>query len=1048
MVSYNPKAVEEEVLSFWKNKKIYEKQKKLYARSKKRWSFTDGPITANNPMGVHHAWGRTLKDIYLRYKAMQRFNIRRQNGFDCQGLWVEVEVEKEKGFKSKADIEKYGVKNFIKDCRERVERMSKKITEQSIRLGQWMDWDDSYYTHLDKPNEYKWMFLKFCNDRGWLYKGVDVVPWCPRCSCTVSKHAITTEGYWEETDKALFMKFPVKGKQNEYFLVFTTTAWTVPADVALAANPNVYYVRAKKGNEVYILAEKLVDSVLGKDVDILDKFPGTDLEGQAYEMPYKDFLAQKNAILSGAKSEDETSQAPHIIVMWEEATEEEGTGIVHIAPGCGPEDYVLGKTERLPAPSPLDENGIYVEGYDWLTGKKHIDAGKEVISDMEKRGFMYALKDYTHRYPHCTRCRTPVVFRLVPEWYISMDEIRPKLIAENKKITWIPENGQKYEENWLKNMGDWLISRKRYWGLPLPIWECECGHVEVIGSKAELKKKAVEGFDKLKELHRPWIDNVKIKCPKCGKIVSRIIDTGDVWLDAGMVPFYSLDWLKDKKYFNQWYPADFVTECGPGQYRCWFYAMILHGVALTGKRPFNTVLTNELVKDEKGEEMHKSTGNAIWFDDAADKIGADVMRWLYSLQDNTSELLFGWNTLNEKHRSLNVLWNFGEYIQVYINLKKKPKKPKNLDIKSKWLVSRIEHLKKEVTDYLDKYQNHLAAQAIENFFLTDLSRGYGQWIREELSTGENKDSINYTLYYTLLELLKLMSPFVPFLTEKIYQDVFKKTEKVDSIHLFEWPKSNSKLVDKKLEEEIKIVQDVSSKILAAREKANSPVRWPLSKVSIISRTKKIKDSVKKHGEMVKSIVNSLEIDDKRIDNIQYKIKADYSKLGPKFDKKVAEVIRIIAQQSPESIMKKIKDESKFSFKFDNGEKAEVLEEDLIIEEKLPNDVISEKGDGYSVYLDLKETDEVKTLGFTREVTRRIQALRKKSDLIKPEKIDLVISTSKDIEEKLKDNVKDISKKVGAKEINFVVNLDVEKKKFKDEFKVKGVNVRIGFNILK
>ncbi|UCD03671.1 MAG: isoleucine--tRNA ligase [Candidatus Woesearchaeota archaeon] len=1042
MASYEPTKVEKEILSFWKKKKVYEKQKKLYAKSKKRWSFTDGPITANNPMGVHHAWGRTLKDIYLRYKAMQRFNIRRQNGFDCQGLWVEVEVEKEKGFKSKEDIEKYGIGKFVIDCRKRVDKMSKRITEQSIRLGQWMDWDNSYYTHLDKANEYKWMFLKDCYKKGWLYKGVDVVPWCPRCSCTVSKHAITTEGYWEEKDDALFMKFPVKGKKNEYFLVFTTTAWTVPADVALAANPNVYYVRAKKGDEVYILAEKLVEPNLGKGVKILDKFLGTDLEGQAYEMPYKDFPAQKKAIISGAKSEDETGSSTYTIVMWDEATEEEGTGIVHIAPGCGPEDYMLGKTERLTAPSPLDERGIYTKGYGWLTGKNYVDGGKLVIEDMKKRGFMYKVEPYTHRYPHCTRCRTGVVFRLVPEWYISMDEIRPKLIAENKKITWIPDKGQKYEENWLKNMGDWLISRKRYWGLPLPIWECDCGHVEVIGSKAELKKKAVEGFGQLKELHKPWVDKVKIKCPKCKKKISRIIDTGDVWLDAGMVPFYSLDWLKDKKYFNNWYPADFVTECGPGQYRCWFYAMILHGVALTGKRPFKIVLTNELVKDEKGEEMHKSLGNAIWFDEAADKVGADVMRWLYSIHDPTTELWFGWNVLKETQRSLNVLWNFGEYIKIYLKLKKKPTKPKQLDIKSKWLLSRIEHLKKEVTDYLDKYQHHLATQAIENFFLNDLSRGYGQWIREELATGNNKEVINYTLYYTLLELLKLMSPLTPFLVERMYQDIFKKLEKKESIHLFEWPKSDSKLISKKLEEEIKIIQDVSSTILAAREKANTPIRWPLAKVSVVSGSKKIKDAVKKHKDMLNYIINSLELDTKRIDNIHYKIKVDYSRIEPKYEneKRLAEIIRVIAQQSPESIVEKLTEKGKFTFKLSNGKKANIVEDDLIIEETLLPTIISGKGDNYSVYLDLRETDEVVAKGFTREITRRIQALRKKANLKKPDKIDLTISAPEDID------VKDIKTKVGAKTLEFGNKSDTEKRKFKDSFKVKGKDISIGFNI--
>lgn len=1045
MVSYNPKKVEEEVLSFWKKKKIYEKQKKKYSGSKKRWSFIDGPMTANNPMGVHHAWGRTIKDLYLRYKAVNGFDLRRQNGFDCQGLWVEVEVEKEKGFKSTEDIEKYGVKNFVTDCRKRVEKMSQKITEQSIRLGQWMDWDDSYYTHLDKANEYKWMFLKDCYNKKQLYKGVDVVPWCPRCSCTVSKHAITTEGYWDETDNALFMKFPVKGKKNEYFLVFTTTAWTVPADVALAINPSIYYVRAKKGKEVYILAEKLVDEVLGKDVEILDKFIGSDLEGQAYEMPYSEFPAQKEAIFSGAKSEEDTGSSSYTLVSWDEATEEEGTGIVHIAPGCGPEDYGLGKVERLVAPSPLNERGIYKEGYDWLTGKDYKEGGKLIIKDLEKRNFMYKVKKYTHRYPHCTRCRTGVVFRLVPEWYISVDKLRSKLISENRKIQWIPEKGQKYEENWLKNMSDWLISRKRYWGLPLPIWECECGHVEVIGSKKELKKKSIEGFNQLKELHRPWVDNVKIKCPKCGRKISRIQDTGDVWLDAGMVPFFTLNYLEDKKYFNKWYPADFVTECGPGQYRCWFYAMILHGVALTGKRPFKTVLANELVKDEKGIEMHKSWGNSIWFDEAADKVGADVMRWLYSLRDPTSELLFGWKVLKETHRSLNVLWNFGEYIKSYMNLSKKPRKPKDLDVKSEWLLSRVENLKKEVSSDMDSYQHDLAAQKIENFFLNDLSRSYGQWIREELAMGENKKIISYTLYYSLLELLKLMSPFVPFISEKMYQEIFSKIEKEESIHLFDWPKVNSKDINNNLENQIEIIQEVSSKILAAREKSNTSLRWPLAKVTISSKSRNVNSAVKKHKELLKNLVNSLDIKIDKLSGVKHKVKVDFAKIGPKFGKKVPEVIRVVSEQSPESLVSKLNKDKKFSFKLSNGKKAEIVEDDLIIEEVLPETVKSEQGSNFSVYLDLEQTDEVRNLGFVREIARRVQALRKEAKLNKPDKIELAIELPKSLENLSKD-LKNIQKKVGAKNISF--DSKVSRKKFSDEFKIKGEKFKLGFNIHK
>ncbi len=1027
MEQYNPVKVEHEVLAFWKKNKIYEKQKATYKNSKKRWSFIDGPITANNPMGVHHAWGRTLKDIFLRFKAMQRYNIRRQNGFDCQGLWVEVEVEKAKGFKSTKDIEDFGIKKFVLECKERTERMAQKQTEQSIRLGQWMDWDDSYYTHTDKANEYKWMFLKFCKEKGWLYKGVDVVQWCPRCSCTESKHAVATEGYWNETDDALYMKFPVVGRDKEYFLVFTTTAWTVPADVVLSVNPEFYYVRAKKGNEIYILAEKLVEKVLGKNAEILDRFLGSDLEGMAYEMPYADLPAQKDSVISGAKDpEKERGASPHVVVMWSEASEEEGTGIVHNAPGCGPEDYQLGKDERLPAPSPLDEKGIYIEGYGWLTGKTHTEGGKEVIKDMQKRGFMYKTEKYTHSYPHCTRCKTPLVFRLVPEWYIAMDELRPKLIEENKKIKWTPPQGQIYEETWLKNMGDWLISRKRYWGLPLPIWECECGEVTVVGSKAELKKLAVKGFDKMKELHRPWVDEVIIKCPKCKKNVNRVLDTGDVWLDAGMVPFFTLDWLTNKKYFNQWYPADFVTECGPGQYRCWFYSMILHGVALTGKLPFKNVLTDELVKDEKGQEMHKSSGNAIWFDEAADKAGSDPMRWLYSTQDPNKELWFGWNILEEKKKILNVLWNFGNYIQPFLGNKKSTK----LTTTDKWLLSKLESMKKKVTDYLEVYQPHLAAVEIENFFLNDLSRGYGQMVRDSIED----PNVVYTTYNAYLELLRLLCPFTPFFVEKIYQELYSKLEKVPSIHLYEWPKYHKELVNKSLEKEMQLAQKLISITLSSREQFSRGIRWPIKSVTVVAKPT-ILSKLKKQSELIKRLTNTVKLEFAlQLKNTTYDVKPDFKKLGPKLGKDVPAFASALAKVSPKELTKQIAN-GKVEVKV-NGKTVSASVDELIIRENLPEGLVGQRDADMAVYIDTHETSEMLSSGFAREIIRKVQDLRKKAGLIKKDRIALTLSLPRDLN--INSYLTEIKKKCGVKKLT----LGAVKGK-KEEFKVRDKSISIG-----
>jgi len=475
---YNPQEIEKKILDFWQRKKIFEKLMNKN-RGKKIFSFLDGPITANNPMGVHHAWGRVLKDLFQRFKAMQGFAQRFQNGFDCQGLWVEVEVEKELGFNSKKDIEKFGLGNFSKACRARVEKFSKKQTEQSIRLGQWMDWKNSYYTYDDKNIEAIWYFLKKCHEKGWLYKGTKVLPWCIRCGTSSSKHEMSDEGWDELTHPGLFVKFPLKERNKEYLLVWTTTAWTLTSNIAAAVYPDLKYVKVKVSDEVFYLSEGTKDR-LGDKYVVIEKMKGKDLIGLKYSSPYENFPAQKNVI--------------HKVVGWDEVNEEEGTGIVHVAPGCGEEDQELG-------------------------GKNVSGIAKEIIDDLKKRNLLFKVEDYTHRYPVCWRCKEELVFRLGQEWFIRTDEIRPLMKKEAKKVKWYPEFTGKLIQDWLDNMEDWNISRKRYWGLPLMFFECKCGNVEVIGSLKELREKTVnkKEVDKLPELHRPWIDKIKIKCSKCGE---------------------------------------------------------------------------------------------------------------------------------------------------------------------------------------------------------------------------------------------------------------------------------------------------------------------------------------------------------------------------------------------------------------------------------------------------------------------------------------------------------------------------------------------------
>ncbi len=807
---YDFNETEKEILRFWKENRIFEKLRKKN-KGKKTWSFIDGPITANNPMGVHHAWGRMYKDLFHRFKAMNGFDTRWQNGFDCQGLWVEREEEKNLGLNSKEDIEKFGILKFVKACRKRVEKFSKIQTEQSIRLGQWMDWDNSYYTMSDDNQLHNWYLLKHYHKKGWLYKGKDAVPWCPRCGTASSKHDIATEGYLEVIHDAVFMRFPVKGKKDEYFLIFTTTPWTVPANVAIAVNKKINYVKIETEGKKYWLAEETLGEIKGKH-KILEKRKGKELEGMKYEMPYRDLKQQK--------------KSPHKVVLWDLASEEEGTGIVHTAPGCGAEDFELGQKLGFPTISPLDEAGVYKEEYGEFSDKKYSEVNKLVLKDMEKRGFIYKIEPYSHRYPHCWRCGEELVFRLVDEWYIKHKTIKPKLIAANKKIKWYPKYSQKRQEDWFNNMGDWLISQKRYWGLPLPIWECSCGEIEVIGSLDELKKKAVDKkkVDKLPEIHRPWIDEIKIKCDKCGKEVSRILDLGMAWLDAGIVMFSTLNYLSDKKYWQKWYPADFITENLPGQYRGWFNAIMWAGVALTGKAPFKSLFGYETLKDEKGEEMHKSKGNTIWFDDAAEKVGADSMRLLYCLQDPSQELRFGFNVVKEPKNHINILYNLSKLIE--------ETDKKNISkIEDAWILSKLNSLIKKITEEIENLHPHFAARALQDFWLKNLSRGYIQLVRDRIS--QDDQEVKYILKQVYLDLIKLCAPIIPFITESVWQELRKKKiVKEESIHLCAWPQVDEKKINKKLEEDFEDVLFIIEKGLAERDKVKIGLKWPLASATI------------------------------------------------------------------------------------------------------------------------------------------------------------------------------------------------------------------------
>ncbi len=869
-------ATEKKWLAHWYGKGIIEKYLKKNSKSRRRFSFMDGPITANNPMGVHHAWGRTYKDLWQRYKNMRGFAQRFQNGFDCQGLWVEVEVEKELGLKSKKDIENLvpgdrflSIAKFVELCKQRVRRFAAVQTEQSERLGYFMDWDNSYYTMSDENNYHIWHYLKRCHEKGWLYKGRDSVPWCPRCGTAISQHEILTEQYRELTHKTVVFRLPLADRTDTSLLAWTTTPWTIPGNVALAVNPERSYWEMEKDGERVILINPTATGDLEKETMLINKLgltqgwkktrelSGSDLIGLTYHAPYEDLPAVAEAM---GKVRYQVVAADPMILPVNTA---EGTGIVHIAPGAGSEDHALGKKEKLPAIEEIDESGVFLEGFSFLSNLSVSKASAAIIADLEKHGLAFKIADYTHRYPTCWRCKTELVWRVVDEWYIAMDVVekskaspearlvndgksqmpkadgntyREQMIKVAKQINWIPQWGLERELDWLRNMHDWLISKKRYWGLALPIFECErCSTFEVIGSKEELRERAVAGWEtfKGKSPHRPWIDQVKIECSHCRQVVSRIPDVGNPWLDAGIVPYSTLNYLSDRTYWRQWFPTDFVTEAFPGQFKNWFYALIAMSTVLEREPPFLNLLGHALVRDEKGEEMHKSKGNAIEFNEAADKIGVDVMRWLYATQSPEVNLNFGFEAASEiRRRWYLIFWNTVRFFTEYVSAEEtvvadRLPNHKSLKTLDRWILSELTHTARTATKGLDKYNARLAAVTIESF-IHDLSTWYIRRSRDRVGFSAeslaDRQVCYQVLYYVLCRTLRLLAPFTPFIAEELYTHLTGE----ESVHLTRWPAMPAGYDDDQLRKTMRYARGLAERGHAIRKASGIKLRQPLS----------------------------------------------------------------------------------------------------------------------------------------------------------------------------------------------------------------------------
>ncbi|MFZ2487227.1 MAG: class I tRNA ligase family protein [Anaerolineae bacterium] len=1067
-VSSKPEFIAQEhaVLDFWAKTDAFRKLRAKNAGNAP-WSFVDGPITANGPMGVHHAWGRTYKDVYQRFHAMQGYDERFQNGFDCQGLWVEVNVERDLGFTSKRDIEEFGLAEFVNLCKQRVLNFAAIQTEQSVRLGYWMDWNDpaqlrglrdqlaedpnqvitvdgprgavtgtveqivgqlglpqmggSYFTFSNENNYLIWAMLKKCWERGWLYKGRDVMPWCARCGTGISQHEIVTDGYAELTHTSVYVRFPLLDAAGqprmdaatglpEALLIWTTTPWTLSSNVAAAVGPELDYVKVQQDGWVYYLAKGTLKRALTGKYTVLATLKGRELLGLTYTGPFDELPAVRAAFAE--------MDYTHRVIEWENVGEDEGTGIVHIAPGCGADDFHLSKQHRLPVIGPVDESGIYLAGFDWLTGRSAQQVAPEIFANLENKGVLYRLEEYTHRYPTCWRCRTELIFRLVDEWFISMGETydtpREELSAEQvnaslryqimevvDQIRWIPSFGYERELDWLRNMHDWMISKKRYWGLALPIWVCDdpaCGHFTVIGSEHELKERAIAGWEVFDghTPHRPYIDAVKIACAQCGGEATRITDVGNPWLDAGIVPFSTLGYRQDHVYWNKWFPADWISESFPGQFRNWFYSLLAMSTVMERRPPFLTNFGYALLLGEDGREMHKSWGNAIDFHEGAERIGVDVMRWMFLDHKPETNLLFGYQRADETRRRFHIpLWNVYSFFVTYANLAKEWQKSKQVDketggqehndlsthfdLLDRWIVARLQQLIQVVTDRLDNYDAEAATMACEAF-LDDLSNWYVRRNRRRFWDGDV--AALDTLYDVLLTFARLLAPMTPFVTETMYQNLVRSMDDraPESIHHTEWPVANVSLIDERLLADMDLARAVVSLGHADRVAAEIKVRQPLAGIKVVAAGKA--ESLARFADVIADELNVKTVDlvEGEAELVQYRILPLNKTLGPRFGKDFPAVRQALTAADPYAIAAAVTARQPVVIVL-NGETVELSPDDVLVqaEPRAGFQVTNDAQRGIVVALGTVITPALRAEGLAREVVRQIQQMRKQAD---------------------------------------------------------------------
>ncbi|MFW6014621.1 MAG: isoleucine--tRNA ligase [Nanoarchaeota archaeon] len=1028
MTKYDFSITEPKILKFWKDNKIWEKINKKN-KGNKKFYFLDGPPYTSGKVHIGTAWNKSLKDSILRYKRMQGFDVWDRAGYDMHGMPTEMATMKELGIEDKHDIEKMGVAKFVKECEKLAIRNMKEMNNDFTKLGVWMDFKNAYQPISQDYIEGEWWLIKKAHENNRLYLGEKTMTWCPKCATALAKHELE---YKKLTDNSIYLKFKLSGTKNEYLLVWTTTPWTIPFNLGVMVNPQVTYIKAEVEEQIWFISKDLADEVIkekaGKDYTILQEFSGSELIGMKYTHPLYDDL---NEVYDGL---DNKSGKIHTVVASEEfVTTEAGTGLVHMAPGCGPEDYKVGHREGIAPFNELNENGVFSDKMGPFKGWTAKVDDDKFVEHFENKEALVHKERFTHDYAHCWRCKKPIVYRTTSQWFFKIEDLKENMREINRSIYWVPDHaGSKNYDSWLENLRDNGITRQRYWGTPLPVWKCDkCNEYTVISSVEELKQYT----SKIpKDLHKPWIDEVKWDC-KCGGKMLREPDILDVWIDAGSASWNCIYYPKREDLFEEMFPPDFILE-GIDQIRGWFNLLFVASMVSMNKPSFKAVYMHGFVQDAHGRKMSKSLGNYILPEEVISKYGSDTLRHYIIGGTNPGEdINYNFDDMKIKYKNLGVLWNLMNLLIDFSqtnNLNPEEADREKLGLAEKYIISKMNSAIKKQTELMDNYLLNETPWIAEELFL-ELSRTYIQIIRETMSTGsiEEKQVVMNVIYEVLLNNLKIFAPVCPMITEDIYQQLKQEfgLEK-QSIHEYTWPSYEEEEIDTVVEEDMKIAKEIIQAILYSREKAQMGQRWPLQKATVVTLENSTQDSVKKMSELIKNLTNIKEIVVKdEMDEIKSSIKPDIGALGKEFGAKKDTIIERLMATSTQTLIDEIK--SKGHKLTIDGEEITIEEKHVKVQRDLPENLEeTEFRQGY-IYLDKTLTPELETEGFAREITRRVQNMRKDEGLNKNDYIELNIETDERMAKRLKNMREIIKEKTGS----LTLNLGTELTHFKNKTKV-------------